>query len=313
MKNKKTIMFFSSILIIIFHLWINIFDRTSNLYYIEEYIRQICFIGVDIFFFLSAYSISNVESKNYKTFIKSRFKKVYIPYITFAIIALFYMKWDIKTFILNILGINLFLKGGGSFLWFIPFIMIIYLLLPLYSYLDDKYKKTTPKITILVWFISTILLSLYTSFNHIFIYTNRIPIILLGYYFKKYNLVEKLCKKTYLLSGIVLTIIGLFILYYFRHINIIFIKDIFYILAIPLIIGIILLINLIPTNKIINLLGSTTIEIYAIQMIFGYKIPEIIMLKNLYLLTNVLSITYVILFSLLTHFILNKIIYFSKN
>ena len=29
-------MFFSSLLILIFHLWINIFDRTSNLYNIEE-------------------------------------------------------------------------------------------------------------------------------------------------------------------------------------------------------------------------------------------------------------------------------------
>ena len=313
MKNKKTIMFFSSILILIFHLWINIFDRTSNLYYIEEFIRQICFIGVDIFFFLSVYSISNVESKNYKTFIKSRFKKVYIPYIIFAIIALFYMKWDIKTFILNILGINLFLKGGGSFLWFIPFIMIIYLLLPLYSCLDNKCKKSTPIISFIIWLVLTIVLSLYTSYYYIFIFTNRIPIILLGYYLKKYNIIDKLSKKTYLLSGIVLTIIGLFILYYFRHINIIFIKDIFYILSIPLIIGTILLINLIPTNKIINLLGSITLEIYAIQMIFGYKITEIIMLKNLYLLTNVLSITCVILLSLLTHLILNKIIYFSKN
>ena len=109
MKNKKSIMFFSSLLILIFHLWISIFDRTSNLYNIEEFIRQICFIGVDIFFFLSAYSIANVNNKDYKNFIKTRFKKVYIPYIIFAIIALFYMNWDIKTFILNILGVNLFI------------------------------------------------------------------------------------------------------------------------------------------------------------------------------------------------------------
>ena len=306
-------MFFSSILILIFHLWINIFDRTSNLYNIEEFIRQICFIGVDIFFFLSAYSIANVKNRDYKNFIKSRFKKVYIPYMIFAIIALFYMKWDIKTFILNILGINLFLKGGGSFLWFVPAIMIIYILLPLYSKLDNKYKRLMPIITFIIWLISNILLSLYTSYHHIFIFTNRIPIILLGYYFKKYNVIEKLNKKTYILLGIILTLVGIFILYYFKHLNILFIQDIFYILGIPLTIGLILLINLIPTNKIINLIGSITLEMYAIQMIFGYKITEILLLKNSYLLTNILTITSVILLSLLSHFILNKIIYFPKK
>lgn len=308
MKNKKTIMFFSSILILIFHLWINIFERTSNLYNIEEFIRQICFIGVDIFFFLSSYSIANVKSNDYKSFIISRLKKVYIPYIIFAIIALFYMKWDIKTFILNILGINLFLKGGGSFLWFIPAIMIIYILLPLYSKLDNKYKRLIPIITIIIWLISNILLSVYTTFNHIFIFTNRIPIILIGYYFKKYNIIENMNKKIYIFLGIILTLVGLFILYYSRHINIILIKDIFYILGIPLTIGLILLINLIPTNKIINLLGSITLEMYAIQLIIGYRITEILLLKNSYLLTNILTITNVILFSLLTHYILTKII-----
>lgn len=308
MKNKKTIMFFSSLLIIIFHLWINIFDRTSNLYNIEEFIRQICFIGVDIFFFLSAYSIANIKTKDYKNFIKIRFKKVYIAYIIFAIIALFYMKWDIKTFILNILGINLFLKGGGSFLWFIPAIMIIYILLPIYSKLYNKYKRLMPIITIIIWLISNILLSVYTTFNHIFIFTNRIPIILIGYYFKKYNIIENMNKKIYIFLGIILTLVGLFILYYSRHINIILIKDIFYILGIPLTIGLILLINLIPTNKIINLLGSITLEMYAIQMIFGYKITKLLLLKNSYLLTNILTITSVILFSLLTHYILTKII-----
>ena len=88
MKNKKTIMFFSSILILVFHIWINIFERTSNLYAIEVFIRQICYIGVDIFFFLSSFSISKSEIKDYKKFLLLRFKKIYIVFSIFAIIAL---------------------------------------------------------------------------------------------------------------------------------------------------------------------------------------------------------------------------------
>jgi len=308
MKNKKTIMFFSSLLIIIFHLWINIFDRTSNLHNIETFIRQTCFIGVDIFFFLSAYSTANIKSSEYKKFIQSRLKKVYIPYIIFAIIALFYMKWSAKTFILNILGINLFIKGGGSFLWFIPAIMIVYLFLPLYNKIDSKHKITTPIITIIIWLLITIILSIYTSFNHIFIFTNRIPIILLGYYFKKYNIVEKMSKKIYILFSVILTIVGLLILYYFRYLNLSFIKDIFYILGIPLTLGLILLISLIPSNKIITQLGSITLEMYAIQMIFGYNITEKILFKTSTLLTNIYTVTIIIILSYITHYIINRII-----
>jgi len=313
MKNKKSIMFFSSLLILIFHLWINIFDRTSNLYNIEEFIRQMCFIGVDIFFFLSAYSIANIKKEDYKSFIKSRLKKVYIPYIIFALIALFYTKWNFKTFILNILGINLFLQGGGSFLWFIPTVMLVYLVLPLYKEIDNKYKIITPLLTSIILLILTIILSLLSQFNHIFIITNRIPIILIGYYFKKTNIIDKLSKKYYIVLSLILTIIGLIILYNFRYLNLSYIKDVFYILGIPLIIGIILLINLIPTNKIINILGSITFEMYAIQMIFGYKITEYLLLKSSHLLTNLLSITVVILLSLIIHYIFNKILFFNKK
>ena len=65
MKNKKLIMFFATLMILIFHLWIYINPITNNLFKIEVFIRTICYIGVDIFFFVSAFSISNKEIKNY--------------------------------------------------------------------------------------------------------------------------------------------------------------------------------------------------------------------------------------------------------
>jgi len=300
-------MFFSSLLILIFHLWINIFDRTSNLYNIEEFIRTTCFIGVDIFFFLSSYSIAKNNKKNYKEFIISRFKKVYIPYIIFTLIALFYMNLNFKTFIFNITSINLFIKGGGSFLWFIPAIMMLYLILPLYKKIDNKYK-ITPLIVLIIWLILTILFSLYSSYDHLFIFTNRIPIILLGYYCSKINIFEKMNKKTYFILMSLLILFGTIIFYNFRYTNISFIKDAFYIFAIPLTLGLILLIDLIPSNKVINLLGSITLEIYAIQMIFGYKITELLLFEQIPLLTNILTIIIMTILSLIVHYILNKVV-----
>lgn len=304
MKNKKTIMFFSSLLILIFHFWINIYERTNSLYEIETFIRKICFIGVDIFFFVSSYSISKTNIVDYKKFILTRLKKIYIPFIIFSIIASIYFKWDLKTTILTITGINLFIKGGGSFLWFIPAILIIYIVLPIYIKIYDKHKRITTIITIVLWLLFTVLISQYTTYNNIFILTNRIPIILIGFYISKYKIIDKLSKIKYMILMLILIILGLFLLYNFKNNNISFINDIYYLQAIPLTLGIVLLIDLIPTNKIINLLGSITLELYGVQMIFGYKITSVILnlIKN-HLLTNIISILIIILMAISTHYI----------
>ena len=52
MKNKKNVMLYAALLILIFHLWVNITERTSNLFQYENFLRLICYIGVDLFFFL---------------------------------------------------------------------------------------------------------------------------------------------------------------------------------------------------------------------------------------------------------------------
>jgi len=306
MKNKKATMLFSSLLILIFHLWINIFDRTSNLFEIENFIRKICYIGVDIFFFLSSYSISKSEIKNYKKFIFNRFIKVYLVFILFAIVGSIYFNWDLKTFLLTISGIELFIKGGGSFLWFIPALMIIYILLPLFNKIDDKHKIKTPIITLILWLLFTVMISSYTKYDQIFIFTNRIPIILLGCYCSKYCILDKLNLKKYLILMILLLLSGIFISYKFNHVTCPYINDVFYLLSIPLILGLILLINLIPTNKIIDRIGSTTLEMYGIQMIFGFKIAsKIYMLFNNALLSNFITLTIIILLSVIVNYIIN--------
>ena len=306
MKNKKLIMFFSALLILIFHFWINIFERTSTFYDIETFIRQICFVGVDIFFFLSSYSISKRNIENYKEYVIVRFKKVYIPFIIFSLIATFYFKWNLKTFILTISGLNLFIKGGGSFLWFVPAIMILYMLLPLFNKINNKYKGV---LVFSLWLLLTITISLNSSYSHILIFTNRIPIILIGSYLSKNNIIDKLSKKKYLLIMSFLLIIGILLLYNFKDINIIYIKDLFYLTAIPFTLGLILLLDLIPQNKTINTLGNVTLEMYGIQMIFGYKIATIIFkLFVNSLISNIITIIIIILLSLIINYFINLVL-----
>lgn len=310
MKNKKVIMSFSALMIIIFHLWINITKPNTNIYLIETYLRYIGYIGVDIFFFLSAYSLASNEIDNYLNFIFKRFKKIYLKFIIFGVIAFFFNKWSFLKLLKIIFGIEFLTKGGGSFLWFIPAIMIIYVFLPLYKKLDNKYRVITPIITIITYLILVITLSINKK-TTLLIFINRIPIILLGYYFSKLKIFEKLQKNNllYYCIALCLTIFGLFFNYYLylNHFYLSYFQDIFYVLSIPLIIGVILLLDKIKSNKLFNYLGSITLEIYAIQMIFGYSLTgKLVKIISNSFLTNIISIVIVILIASFFNLIFNQ-------
>lgn len=310
MKNKKVIMSFSALMIIIFHLWINITKPNTNIYLIETYLRYIGYIGVDIFFFVSAYSLANNKIDNYSNFIIKRFKKIYLKFIIFGVIAFFFNKWSFLKLLKIIFGIEFLTKGGGSFLWFIPAIMIIYILLPLYKKLDNKYKIITPIITIITYLILVITLSINKK-TTLLIFINRIPIILLGYYFSKLKIFEKLQKNNllYYCVALCLTIFGLFFNYYLylNHFYLSYFQDIFYVLSIPLIIGVILLLDKIKVNKLFNYLGSITLEVYAIQMIFGYYLTgKLVKIISNSFLTNIISIVIVILIASFFNLIFNQ-------
>lgn len=273
MKNKKTIMTFSALFILIFHLWINVTNSV-----IEIFLKQLCIIGVDLFFFVSAYSISKKDNVNYKKFIFNRFNNIYFKFLILVVICALYSSWDFIKFIKTITGIDLFISGGGSFLWFLPGIMIIYLLIPVYKKLDDKKPLMTPVFMIISYLILSIVISLFTDYTSIFILTNRIPIILLGYYIGKYNIIECLNKNRfkYFIVTIILIIIGIIISYIsiMKKVNLEWFYDILYILNIPIELGVILLLDKINSNKIINILGNCTLELYGIQMIFGYSLAD---------------------------------------
>lgn len=295
MQNKKTIMAFSAILILIFHLWINVTDTR-----IEIFLRQLSVIGVDIFFFVSSYSLGKRKNIEYKSFIKNRFQKVYLKFIILSIIGMFIFNWNIKKFITIILGIELLTKGGGSFLWFLPGIMLIYIILPLYIKLDSKHPKIAPLIVIVSEIFLTIIISCFTNYQEIFILTNRIPIILLGYYFAKHHIFEylKTTKKRYWLTTILTLTLGIIISYLVNiyHFRLDWFKDVFYILYIPLIIGVILLIDSIKENKTSKLIGSITLELYGLQMIFGFKIAnDILGYTKAKLLSNIITILILII------------------
>lgn len=299
MKNKKTIMAISALMILIFHLWICVTNS-----YVEVFIKQMCVIGVDLFFFVSIYSIQRKKTINYKEFIISRFNSVYFKFIVLTMIYEFCSNGSMNSFVKTILGIDLLKRGGGSFLWFLPAIMIIYILMPLYKKFDTKYPKIVPFVSIISYLTLSILISLFTNYNAIFILLNRVPIMLLGYYFAKYDVIEKLnsSRFIYMMTTFILIIIGIIISYnvVINHFRVEWLYDIFYILYIPLEIGLILLFDKIKDNKLSTLIGSITLELYGLQMIFGFKITnDIYKLVNNVIITNITVIIILIILSII--------------
>ena len=300
--NKKVLQLIAAILILVFHLWINV----TNLE-IENYIRLISYVGVDIFFFVSAYAISQRydDSFDYSSFIKNRFKNIYLKYLMFLLIALIYKRYHF--FIYKLLGIEIFIKGGGAFLWFLPAIMMVYIIFPLFLKWQNRYKTL---IVLIVYFLVAFLITNYTNYDAIFILLNRIPAILLAY-----ELSQKDIKNNKLLGFIVL-ITGLLLLYFFGYKKRLDypIHELYYLCALPLIYGLTSLTEDIKLSRYLLPVANATLEIYAVQMIFGFDISKkICQLLQIPLLSNIVTLSLSIIISIIIKSAFDKMFSLKKN
>lgn len=119
-------------------IWVMLFHSTicTNIRPIDTFIK-IGYLGVDIFVFMSGFSMWNSFSKsckcNAKLFISKRLKKILPTYIPFAIIYL--VSYFLKNYSsMEELGVAVktfdFWVTMALFRWFVPFIIICYFLTP---------------------------------------------------------------------------------------------------------------------------------------------------------------------------------------
>lgn len=294
-NNRRSLMAIAALWIIVFHLWINVIQGNQ----VEAYLKSIAYIGVDMFFFLSAYSLSSRKITDLKSYYISRFKAVYVKFAVFAVIAAFMGKWSIGQLLKTLCGINLVQKGGGAFLWFLPAITIFYILFPLFQRFAESKPTLAPIAVLIGWFVIGFAVTEFTEYNAMFIFWNRIPSLVLGYLAKQLekgnstklagagnDAGEKAGKEgasakggfrlsagVRLAAGIVLLVIGglLLMKWGFKYKLNAPIYNIFYIVALPAMLGCIMVFDFIPEWRIVKAIGSATLEIYAIQMVFGYK------------------------------------------
>lgn len=260
--NKKFLQVIAAFQILFFHLWAPL---TST--QIEQFILKTAYVGVDMFFFLSAYSLAGREI-DYVPFLKDRVLKLYAKFAFFVLImALFSKSFGVIRAVKSLMFIEFFQKGGGAFLWFIPAILIFYAVYPLFLKWNSRFKVIW---VLLIWLIAGVFSEHVLSYTAVFIFTNRIPVILAGYLFKTY------CTKNNNLrrSFIVLIPLGVLLLHmYGFKVRLNFpIKDMFYVLAIPTVLGLVTLSSYVKKYAVTESFGSITLELYAVQMIFGQRI-----------------------------------------
>ena len=296
--NKKFLQVIAAFQILFFHLWAPL---TST--QIEQFILKTAYVGVDMFFFLSAYSLAGREI-DYVPFLKDRVLKLYAKFASFVLImALFSKSFGVIRAVKSLTFIEFFQKGGGAFLWFIPAILIFYAVYPLFLKWNSRFKVIW---VLLIWLIAGVFSEHVLSYTAVFIFTNRIPVILAGYLFKTY------CTKNNNLrrSFIVLIPLGVLLLYmYGFKVRLNFpIKDMFYVLAIPSVLGLVTLSSYVKKYAVTESLGSITLELYAVQMIFGQRI--LIWAYNVFnknaLLTNIFVTGVMLLLAYIISYVIKR-------
>lgn len=290
--NKKFLQFIAALAILVFHLGIPV---TS----VDTFLMKIGYIGVDIFFFLSAYSLADKEI-DYTALLKNRFFNIYLKFLIFVVIAAIYKGYSLLRVVKVLTLIEFFEKGGGAFLWYVPAIVLFYLIYPFFVKWNNKYKSL---ITIAVWLIVSLILDKLVGYNKIFIFTNRLPVILAGYELKKRS-IPKWVAPVCLPVGVILT----YIFGYTVKLGIPF-SDFYFVTNLLLAVSVCLLSGYIKNAKIWDILGSATLELYCLQMIIGTKYTTwLYRTIGNSILTNLVMIVTMYIAAWLIAMLLNKII-----
>lgn len=281
MRCKKEIMGLAALMVLMFHFYIP-FGTSA----FEVYMFRSTFIGVDMFFFVSAYSLASRNSKgDFKagSFILNRLSYIYMPFVLLSAIAAIYKKWGFTRFIRTIVGIEFYERGGGSFLWYFIGIMLIYLLVPFMLMLKRKTMLWGFPILIASWLLISSILQFGFNYTKAFILINRLPIFFIGLYYDELilNNLSRL-KKVYVgLIELILFVAGTFLVYKYATTYRLLkpFADSYYVIAIPLILATIMIVNSVVQlldgkykSIILKFIGGITLELYGLQMVFGYDL-----------------------------------------
>lgn len=187
--------------------------QTNNLYFgIITFIDSFTRFGVPIFFMLTGALMfdKKIEIKDYKNYLKARVCKLLFPYLAFCVVYLV-GDWVLSSSPFSLLDFLTRTTAGTMqyHLWFMPVIIMIYVMLPFIKRLIDNLDKKELEILILGIFIfGNIFQAIYHLsfvYNHKLLEAFALPNIIvymnylfMGYYLKKEDI--KIDKKLVIAS-----------------------------------------------------------------------------------------------------------------
>lgn len=184
-RYRTEIMGFAALWIWIFHEWELILHSVPVLSYAESFIQKVGFCGVDIFFLLSGMGLTYASGKYpLRTFYKKRLQRVLPPFILIVAVYSICNGESWLTFLMRISGYSFLMGNMNTILWFVPAIIILYLLFPIYYrlFLSSKRKNLFTAAVILIWLVASVLLD-GTLRIDLYGFTNRIPVFVTGILF----------------------------------------------------------------------------------------------------------------------------------
>lgn len=281
-NSKRLIASVAALEILLYHCWIPVFRYGTIFGSVERFLIASTYSGVDIFFFLSAYSLVSRPVEDYRGFLRNRVLKI---------LPLFFIAW-----------------AAGQFLWFLPSIMVLYLLLPPLYPVCRKKPVLSLCLLHIVWAgIVYLFLGVIKPKQDLGIFLFRIPAILLGAYTAGWQ--NWSGSRRSLPVGILLLAVGTFLVYrygYIHRLNVPF-RGIFYLTGIPVMLGTVLILNRLAAHcgsRVISYFGSITLELYFTQMVFGTHFVNLFFrLTGLKLATNLLAMTAIIIVSVPIRFL----------
>ncbi len=296
-KSKQPIMGLAAMLVILYHLLP--MPRSHDLpSVILRYILMTAYVGVDIFFFMSGYMAFFSNTDNYFKYIKRKFLRIYPLFIICCILGLAIGNVTVDKLLPTLLGLDLIKSGGGSFLWFIPALMMIYLFLPFYIKLIKRQGRNKALIIVLlIWGLVMILLEKATENHSVNILLCRLPIVFIGSYLAQCE--GKISKSKKLCIGIPLLIAGIFLTWeygFMQRTNYIFTYS-FYVLAIPHSLGLVFICDTVFSRfnfKILKYIGNMSLELYCLQMLLGS-----LLVSNFIRFTGNVNLTFLISFTVI--------------
>ena len=305
LRTKRGIMAIAAIFIAVYHLWIPVFPAGGLPGQVERFIITIGYIGVDLFFFLSAYTLTFSNTAFRWKFIFRRFSKVYPMFLLFCVAALVMGELSLPRFFATVVFLDFLRNGGGSFLWFVPALIMMYLVFPYGKAALSKFNPIKRlAISLTVWAALTFAVDYgLRGIVDISIFLCRVPAILLGVFLAEYEGAWSIKRR--LIVGATLFLPGLVPIYWFGYLDKLTVPfdGMFYIVALLCVLGLLLLLDAAfqgRSLKAIGALGGTTLEMYCIQMLVGgVLVNTLFRLTHIKVLTNILSLAVSIVCSLM--------------